>query len=502
MANKTRRSVTLKRKMLYYTMAIILIMSMLSILSMSILNVYRGRIDEMFERNLMLKQIDDDLQRVDRELISYLSTKSSGSLNDYMFFEEELRNHLAEVTDGISSYTEEELLILDINSMTRSYLTTANQAIQDKRRSNVNAYTRNYEEASLVKGYIESYINELNIRQLDSNANNYTVMTEQIQRASLLNFVLILNLILLSVIIVLNMSESIIEPVVHLSHTAEEIAKGRFDTKEIIVETNDEIEILARAFNRMRRSIHAYIEELKEKAFTEALLKDQEMENLKMQALLDNARLYALQSQMNPHFLFNTINAAVQLSMIEGADKTSEFLETMSRLFRYNIRQLDEAVTLRQEMANISDYYELLKVRFGGLINFEFNVDEDLLDCMIPPLTLQPLVENAYIHGLSKKEEGGTIGITVKRQGESVMTVIADDGMGMNNERIHYIYESVNHEHRPEKTKSSNGIGMANVIERLELFYRKTNILVIDSEEGHGTSVIMALPYNKGVSNG
>lgn len=486
--------VTIKRKMLFYTFAIIILMTALSIYSLALMNVYKGRIDEMFQRNIALEGIRNDLNQLDEELYSYLSTKNSASLNAFMQNEEELRETMTLLTEGISAYTEEELLMLDIHNMIRNYLNVANQAIQERRRTNIVVYAARYEDTALIKSYVEDYIVELNVRQLDRNAVSYLAMTEKVNSTIVLNILLIIDLILVSVLIVMNMSEAMIDPIVRLSHSAGEIAKGRFDTREIIVETNDELEILARAFNKMRRSIHAYIEEMKEKAYTEALLKDQEMENLKMQALLDNARLYALQSQMNPHFLFNTINAGVQMAMIEGADRTSEFLETMSRLFRYNIKQLDEAVTLKEETENIRDYYELLKVRFGDLITFEFIIDDQALSCQIPPLTLQPIVENAYIHGLSKKEDGGKIKVEVQWQKDKVVTLIEDNGVGMSPERIRHIYDAVNHEHRPEKTKDSNGIGMANVIERLELFYHSEDIIEIYSEEGMGTSIRLMLP--------
>lgn len=489
---------TLKKKMLLYAFALIALMTILSIYGLTIMNVYKGRIDEMFQRNLALEEIGQELTKVDDELVAYLSTKSSSSLNSYMQSEEGLRDSISFITEDINVYSEEELLMMDINNMVRNYLSIANQAIQDKRRSNVTAYNTKYDDATLIRSYIDSYINELNIRQLGRNANNYVIMTREINKSIILNVALIIDLILLSVLIVINMSGAMIDPIVRLSNSANEIAKGDFETGEIIVETNDELEILARAFNKMKRSIHAYIEALKEKAYTEALLKDQEMENIKMQALLDNARLYALQSQMNPHFLFNTINAGVQMAMIEGADRTSEFLETMSRLFRYNIKQLDEAVSLGQEVANIEDYYELLKVRFGDQIAFDFTVDEEALDTLIPPLTLQPIVENAYIHGLSKREGVGQINIRIQKEATRVIAIIEDNGVGMSEERIHYIYESVNHEHRPEKTKSSNGIGMANVIERLELFYRSENVIEIESEVGVGTLIRLILPTQGG----
>jgi sensor histidine kinase YesM len=347
------------------------------------------------------------------------------------------------------------------------------------------------------------FINELNIRQFDTNANNYIYMTEQVSNSNRLNIILIIDLILLSVIIVLKMTSNMINPIIKLSHSAEDMSKGLFNTDDIVVTTNDEIEILAGAFNRMKLSIHTYIEELKEKAYTEAKLKDQQMENLKMQSLLDNARLYALQSQMNPHFLFNTINAGVQLSMIEGAERTSEFLESMSRLFRYNLKQLDKTVTIKDEVDNIKDYYELLKVRFGDLITFQFNIDESALIYHIPPLILQPIVENAYIHGLSKIEEGGIINVQILNGADESLIVIEDSGVGITRIAIkgilntnHDIINDFNSD--SNDTANSNGIGMRNVIERLELFYHRKGLLTIKGHKNEGTKVSIIVPH-KGV---
>lgn len=503
-SKRIKRYMTIKNKMFSYTFGIIILMAVLSIYSMTITNVYKEKIDEMFVRNVALKQIGDYLSVVDEELLVYLSTKSSTSLNNYMLNAENLQSVIDDTLSNIEGTTEEELMMIDIREMSTNYLNIANQSIADKRKSSVTSYSRNYKEASRIKSYILSYIHELNIRQLDRNANNYLYMTEQVRISNILNVVLLIDVVLLSIIIVLRMSGNIISPIISLSHSAGEIAQGEFEKDDIIVATNDELEVLARAFNKMKRSIHAYIEALKEKAFTEAKLKDQEMENLKMQSLLDSARLYALQSQMNPHFLFNTINAGVQLSMLEGADRTSEFLETMSRLFRYNIKQLKESVTVTQEVENIRDYYELLKVRFGDLIQFKFAIDESGLDYMIPPLTLQPIVENSYIHGLSGKEDGGTIKITVHNEGAYLMIMIEDTGVGMTQEQINKIASKVVHDHHHdhEFKKQSNGIGLANVIERLELFYKEQDLFNITSKIGVGTKIIMTLPLVEGDING
>ncbi len=123
------------------------------------------------------------------------------------------------------------------------------------------------------------------------------------------------------------------------------------------------------------------------------------------------------------------------------------------------------------------------------------------MSVLIPPLTLQPIVENAYIHGLSVKEEGGKISVEVIFGEDKVIATIEDSGVGMSEEQIHRIYDSVNREHKPERTKSSNGIGMANVIERLELFYKSSHIMEIYSEEGMGTSIRLMIPVAEGVTN-
>ena len=500
-AQNPYKFMTIKNKMLSYTFVIILLMSILSIYSLTITNVYKDKIDAMFQRNIKLNEITQLLEVVDSELYVFLSTKSSTSLNNYMLNAEELKVTVKEAVTDVESYTEEELMVLDIDNMVYNYLIEAESAVQEKRRTDVIAYNERYKNTVKIKSYIELFINELNIRQLDTNASNYIYMAEQVSNSNRLNIILIIDLLLLSVIIVLKMTNSMINPIVRMSHSAEDMSKGRFTTDDIVVHTNDEIEILAGAFNKMKLSIHTYIEELKEKAFTEAKLKDQQMENLKMQSLLDNARLYALQSQMNPHFLFNTINAGVQLSMIEGADRTSEFLESMSRLFRYNIKQLDKPVTIRDEVDNIRDYYELLKVRFGDLITFQFNIDESALDYLIPPLILQPIVENAYIHGLSKIEEGGMIKVQILNVMDSSLIVIEDTGIGISRKAIKSILgKSNDHNDFTTQTNSSNsnGIGMHNVIERLELFYHKEELLTIIGHKNAGTKVSITVPH-KGV---
>ncbi len=477
--------------MIAYSMLIIAFMAILSIYTLNMTNRYKEQIDGMFQKNILLTSIANKIEQVDQELVAFLSSKSSTRLNAFMIYSQELNEIGRTLETDKASYNEEELMVEDINYMISDYLIKANFAIMAKRERNIKEYTDTYKTAALTKSYILQYITELNMRQFGRNASNYITMSKQIESLNQITLVLIVDLILLSICIVYVMSYQMIRPIIKLSHSAEDIAKGHFDTEEIVVESDDELKILAVSFNKMKNSIRAYIEELKSKAETEAKLKDQEMENLTMQHLLDNAKLYALQSQINPHFLFNTINAGVQMAMLEGADRTGEFLESMSSLFRYNIKHINSVVTLKQELDNIKDYYDLLKVRFGDLIKFRFRIDESALDLNMPPLILQPIVENSYIHGLSSKEDGGVITIQVLSNALETIIVIEDNGKGMSEEQIGRILSKVQ---KDETTnKQSSKIGMRNVIERLELFYSRKDIFSISSRVGEGTKIVIKI---------
>jgi sensor histidine kinase YesM len=181
----------------------------------------------------------------------------------------------------------------------------------------------------------------------------------------------------------------------------------------------------------MAHNINQYINELEGKVETENKLRISETEKLKMQNLLRQAEIMALQSQINPHFLFNTLNAGMQLAYIEGADRTAAFLDHLGKLFRYNIQRLDKLVTLGDEIDNAKNYYALMKVRFGESLHMQFEVDEQACSAGMPPIILQPIIENALIHGFEQKTTEGRIDIAVRRDGDFAVITIEDNGEGM-----------------------------------------------------------------------
>lgn len=483
--------------MLFVFIMTTVLISTVSLYSFKVSEDFIDQMSNMYDLTTSLKKIETDLDLLQEQLTKYLTTKSSDNLVLYNSYSSELLNDAYELEANLKDY-DEYLKLEDIVNMTLTYFEYADNAIAAKRGRKVDEYTSQYKEASKIAGYIKTYIDELSITEINRNTGFYRAISQNMNNIQSANIFMIVVIVLLVLLIIIYSTYTMTEPIRKLSHSANELSKGNFDVEEVHVTSKDEIKVMVEAFNKMKYNIQEYINELHEKAEMEATLMDEKMKNLNMQHLLNNAELQALQSQINPHFLYNTLNAAVQLSMIEGADQTSMFVENIASLFRYNVRKLDTSVTLKEEVKNVKSYYELLKVRFGDLIRFEFDIEESTLSMRMPPLVLQPIVENAYIHGVGDSEEGGKILIRVHREDKSIVISVIDNGKGMNQEDIEHIYSKVNSPEVSVLTKPkkghTTGIGMSNVIHRLEIFYGINDILSIKSQVGEGTEVSIVLP--------
>lgn len=226
---------------------------------------------------------------------------------------------------------------------------------------------------------------------------------------------------------------------------------------------------------------------------SESAMKEKE---LMMEAHLKDAQLKYLQAQINPHFLFNTLNAGAQLAMMEEAEKTYRYIQNVADFFRYNIKESRESVTLRQEIEIVDNYIYILNVRFSGEIHFRKHVDEELTDVLVPGMILQPIVENCINYGIRNIEWEGYIDLSVYREGDHICISIRDNGIGMSSEKIQKIMNSRLKE--TDLEQSSNGIGLDNVIGRLRLFFGMEEVMEITSAgENMGTEVAIFIPYEE-----
>ena len=216
---------------------------------------------------------------------------------------------------------------------------------------------------------------------------------------------------------------------------------------------------------------------------------------LLMENHLKEAQLKYLQSQINPHFLFNSLNAGAQLAMMEDAEQTGIFVEKMADFFRYNVKKGQEDATLGEELEAVDNYIYILNVRFAGDIHFSKDVDESLENVRVPSMILQPVVENAVNHGIRDIEWEEKIHLTVTGDADYIRISVKDNGKGMTPEQIEGVLTG-NKKYKKEEGDST-GIGMNNVISRLELYYEETGLVEINSEgEGKGTEVVIYIPVN------
>lgn len=463
------------------------------------------RIDSVFASNVSMSELAENLSLLDSNVYEYLSTKSSSALENYYRYAQSYKD-LAEQLNGRK--VDNALLMLEknIRGMSLSYLEKAEEAIQAKRGRNVERYKSAYESGRQIYDYINTYIYELNTIRFSRNSARYQYLLSVMNILELLSIMIIVALFSVTLVGIILIVRSMIGPLTTLAIAAGQVTEGDLNVEIPEVETMDEIGIVTRTFNQMLSSIRAYIDRVRVSMKEQARLKERE---LSMAANLKEAQLNFLQAQINPHFLFNSLNAGTQLAMMEDAEATGQFLEKMAEFFRYNVRRKGDS-TLEEEIGLVDTYIYILNVRFAGDITYRKEIDPDIGSQPVPAMILQPLVENAITHGIREMMDRGVVTLRAAREESFIRVSVKDNGVGMSAAQIAGIYAKAgfSSEETPEDDQensavnetgqareASTGIGLENVIRRLQLFYNQDGLLTIRSE-GHmrGTEVTLLLP--------
>lgn len=210
------------------------------------------------------------------------------------------------------------------------------------------------------------------------------------------------------------------------------------------------------------------------------------------------AELNALQSQINPHFLYNTLESIRGQAMVHGLSDIEEMTQALSNLFRYSISSQGDMVTLEKELKNVDNYLMIQQYRFNNKFLYEKDADEDTLDLLIPKLLLQPIIENAIYHGLETKTGKGTIVFRAYRTEKRLLIQVRDNGIGIPKEKLTAINDVLQNKDIAEnKEKAELSIGLVNVNERIRLNFGQEYGLHIYSVQEVGTSVEFVLPCDK-----
>ncbi|RKJ48403.1 sensor histidine kinase [bacterium 1XD42-54] len=277
-----------------------------------------------------------------------------------------------------------------------------------------------------------------------------------------------------------------------LTGCAEKICEGEWvvDMPPEAEAGHDEVWVLSRAFYRMLDEILDQIEELKLKEAMERQLKEAEVRETQMTAKLERAKLLTLQSRVNPHFLFNALNVIGGQAAAESAPKTMDMIFETADYLRYSLSRLGKTVTLQEEMQNVENYLSIQKRRFADRLQYEIREEAECGQIWIPSMILQPLCENALIHGIMPVAQGGRILIDAVWDKKRVRITVADNGTGFTPERLAQVQKDM----ADENYDDTNGIGLSNILRRLNVFFEEPVDYTIESEPGKETKVSLWIP--------
>ncbi len=296
---------------------------------------------------------------------------------------------------------------------------------------------------------------------------------------------------------ILQIMKRVIRPVQALTESASQFEGENLEQIQAItqkIDTDEELLCLQQVYNSMILRIQRQMMEIRQNASAKEKLKDQELENLRIINQLKSSELKALQMQINPHFLFNTLNMISQTAYLENAEQTASLLGTAARLLRYTLDYSSKPVTLAKEIEILGNYVELQEKRFGERISFEFDLDESFHQIRVPSMILQPLVENCITHGVGMKGEDARISICTRYDEEEQLgwIEIGDNGIGMDEQEL----DAVRREMR-ENDQIDRKIGLSNVYHRLMIFFNYRAEMEIYSEQERGTRIEIAMPYSR-----
>src|SRR5574344_922778 len=383
-------------------------------------------LNNIYVSNSELNSYSNLITETEKAMENYVEFHTFESIDTYFSNINQIQLHCEEMNNNPSTNVilQKEFIVYQLSN---SFIYFSGKTIASRRANNFAEIEDSYNKTRNCYRHLLSEIVDLNSLFLNENAENYEknkIHNNIVVRFSCLFFV---TLVALIYFILYYSITSIVHPLSEISKVAHKVSKRDFDVPLFNNPSNDEIGNICNAFDRMIISIREYIDTIWEKARTEAELKEKEIE---MQALYTDAQLKALQSQINPHFLFNTLNTGSQLAMMEGADKTCTFLERVADFFRYNIQQQNHIVTLEEELNLVENFVYIMQVRFGSKFDFNKIIETDNLSVSIPGMTLQPLVENCIRHGLDQFERQGLITLHIYDSDDFLCIDVSDNGAG------------------------------------------------------------------------
>ena len=325
-----------------------------------------------------------------------------------------------------------------------------------------------------VSALVEANVQDYMLFEVNRTGQEYRTLQAGVRQWLIVSILGMVIAVIFSVVAAWRISRGIYLPIKKLHNLTTTIARA--DLEPLVTADNvDEIAELGMSFNILVGKVRELLD-----------AKIKEQENLK------KAELRALQAQINPHFLYNTLDTIIWMAEANRPAQVVELVRALSRFFRITLSKGKDWITVREEVEHISSYLTIQKIRYRDILDFAIDMEPEALDATILKLTLQPLVENALYHGIKNKRSGGVITVRGRRWGGDRLRVeVSDNGIGMTAEKVAQMRTAIESE---GFVSNESGFGLCNVNQRIKLYYGKPYGLTLESEYGEGTRVVVDIP--------
>jgi len=483
---------SIRKKIIAFLLVMIFCISVFSIYLIITIYQYTDKFNSNVNGYFKINMLQQNNVNNDRLMIKYFGDLHMDSLADFNQSMDSYYIILQEIK-GTAHSLEAYLLIRSIENSFTSYCGESNTAIK-KQREGGNDYQIHYYNANHISQYLDSYIAQLLEISLREGNTTYSKMAADAKIMIYIAILMIFIFLLFCLIFGFVFSNYLTKPIEHLAKLSIQMSEGNLNVKAMTIHRNDEVGTLATSFNTMSRNIRQLVYDLREKAFVEKRLLKEELKNIRNKELLKEARFLALQSQINPHFLFNTLNTISRVITFSRSEEAIQLISALASMLRYNMGNSKLHVTLQDELEIIKQYIFIQQYRFGERLKVDIDCSGiETSAIMIPCFTLQPLVENSIIHGLEPKVDTGLLKIKAYMDKGAVVIKIIDNGMGINKEKIELILSMKS----KEDTGRTSSIGISNVMNRLAIFCGGKDYFDVKSKVGLGTMVVIRIPIKE-----
>lgn len=483
-------SVSLKKKLGSYTIMVILVMGLSVAFNIYVMNFALGSFNVILDDNSRCHDFQEAMELEIKAFETYVRERTEENREEYVVSTVRTERCLKSLPFDYGEIGSERYArTWNVKNSYENYSAARDSLLEMD--ANDRQFIPSLYKIYNMQTYLQTYARRLVQVTLKEGNASYQDKVSVFYNMPYLILIFSVIMMVVAVCVTRVLFNTLIKPLVTLAHSSRKIGKNDFSEPDVVIQNKDEVGELVNAFNKMKHSTEGYINTLKKNNEMAELLHQEELEKMEMEKRLDAARMELLKSQINPHFLFNTLNMIACTAKLEDASTTERMISSMSNLFRYNLKTSEQIVPLSQEMKVVKDYLYIQQMRFGSRIQFKTNlkVDEDAV--MVPAFTLQPVVENAIIHGLSRKEQGGIICLRVWQEGENLIISVADTGIGMDESSLQELLEALTN-----KRTSRVGIGLGNIYQRIRTMYPDGDVKIYSKKE-KGTVIQMIIPQDR-----